>query len=95
MGNHSIGRTFVAAVEIAAERRREGETALEILDDAAERTEIRGADAEFDDAPYEEGLFRQLLIEAFAPDYTADDDEYGDVFFDTVYEPFSQRYGLC
>lgn len=98
MGNHSIGRAFVAAAEIAASRRRENETALDILDEAAIRTEIRGADAEFDDAPYEDGLFRSLLIEAFCPDYEPVEDEDGDDssdFYDRVYEPFSERYSLC
>lgn len=95
MGNHAIGRALVAAVEIAGSRRREGETALEIFDEAAERTDIRGADAEFDDSPYQDGLFRSLMIEAFAPDYDDTEDEDGDLFHETVYETFSERYGLC
>lgn len=95
MGNHSIGRAMVAAVEMAAERRREGETALAIFDEAAERVEIRGADAEFDDAPWEDGPFRTLLIEAFCPDFTPDDDEDDDGFYDRVYTPFNERYELC
>ena len=86
---------MVAAVEMAAERRREGETALSIFDEAAERVEIHGADAEFDDAPYEEGAFRSLMIEAFCPDYTPSDDEDDDGFYDRVYSPFSERYSLC
>ena len=95
MGNHSIGRAFVAAVEMAAARRRDGEPALACLDEAAERVEIRGADAEFDDSPYEEGAFRTLLIEAFGPDYNSDGDEDGDEFYEHVYRPFSERYELC
>ena len=95
MGNHSIGRAMVAAVEMAADRRREGETALAIFDEAADRVEIRGADAEFDDAPWEDGPFRTLLIEAFCPDFTPDDDEDDDGFYDRVYTPFNERYELC
>jgi len=95
MGNHSIGRAFVATAEIAGARRLPGETALDVLDLAAERTEIAGADAEFDDAPYEEGVFRSLLIEAFKPDYSDDEDEDGDLFYEEVYRPFSERYELC
>lgn len=98
MGNHSIGRAMVAAVEMAAERRREGESALSIFDEAAERVEIRGADAEFDDAPWEDGPFRTLMIEAFCPGYVPVPDEDGDDsgdFYDRVYTPFNERYSLC
>lgn len=95
MGNHAIGRMFVATAEIAGSRRLPDETALDILDLAAERTEISGADAEFDDAPYEEGMFRSLLIEAFNPDYSDEHDDDGDLFYETVERPFSERYGLC
>lgn len=95
MGNHTVGAAMVALVEAIAARRRPDETGLSILDEAAERTEIRGADAEFDDAPYEDGIFRSILIEAFNPTYDETDDEDGDEFYETVYEPFSKRYELC
>lgn len=95
MGNHSIGRAFVAAVTMAAKRKREDETALAIFDEAAELTEIRGADAEFDDAFNEDGPFRTLAIKAFAPDFKGDDDEDGERFYEAVYRPFRERYGLC
>lgn len=95
MGNHSIGRALVAAVEMAAARRGENETALSILDEAVERTDIRGMDAEFDEAPYEEGAFRSLLIEAFGGGYDPSQDEDGDDFYESVYRPFSERYELC
>jgi hypothetical protein len=95
MGNHSIGRAMVAAVEMAAQRRRPDETALDILDEAAERTEIRGADAEFDDSCDDDGPFRALLIEAFGDGRSFDDDDEGEAFYEHVYEPFRQRYELC
>ena len=99
MGNHSIGRAMVVAVTMAAQRRQADETALDIFDQAAELTEIRGADAEFDDAPWEDGPFRSLMIEAFGVNYDpesdpeSDDDEKG--FYEAVYRPFSERYSLC
>jgi hypothetical protein len=95
MGNHSIGRAMVATVEAAAKRRLPDESALDILDEAAELVEIHGADAEFDDAPWEDGAFRSLLIEAFYPDFTPGEDDDDDGFYDLVYVPFSQRYQLC
>lgn len=95
MGNHSIGMAFVAVAEAAAKRRGPDEAALDILDEAAERTDIRGMDAEFDDAPYEDGPFRSLLIEAFGngDDFAVDED--GERFYENCKAPFSKRYDLC
>lgn len=95
MGNHAIGRAMVAVAEVAYERRREGETALDILDEAAKRSEVNGMDAEFDDAPYEDGPFRSLLIEAFAPGKDFSDDEDGDDFYEEVWDKLRIRYNLC
>jgi hypothetical protein len=95
MGNHAVGRAMVAVAEVMADRRKPGETALDILDIAADKTEIRGADAEFDDAPDVDGPFRSLLIEAFGDGDTFEDDDEGERFYDKVYEPFNKRYELC
>lgn len=97
MGNHAIGRAMVSIATALVERRREGETALDILDMAADRSEIRGTGAEFDGACYEDDMFRDLLIEAFAngEEFDTDDDDEMDAFYDRVIEPFSKRYGLC
>ena len=95
MGNHAIGGAFVAVVEATAERRRTGETALDVLDAAAERLDIRGADAEFDDAPFDGGCFHKILIEAFCPTYLSLNDEDGEEFYEKVYLPFSKRFELC
>lgn len=95
MGNHSIGRAYVAAVTMAAKRRTDNDTALSILDEAADLTGIRGMDAEFDDAPYEEGPFREILIEAFGEDYDPSTDEDGEGFYESIERPFSERFGLC
>ncbi|WP_439538720.1 hypothetical protein [Sphingomonas sp.] len=95
MGNHAVGAAMVACAEIAAERRRDGETALDILDMAADKSGVRGMDAEFDDAAYDDTPFRALLLEAFGADYDAEADEYGDDFYDAVWKPFSARYDLC
>lgn len=86
---------MVAVAEVAGERRREGETALEILDEAADRSEVRGMDAEFDDAGHEDGLFRSLLIEAFGEGDDFADDEEGERFYDTCWTKFRKRYELC
>lgn len=86
---------MVACAEIAAERRREGETALEILDMAADKSGVRGMDAEFDDAAYDDTPFRALLLEAFGEGYDAENDEWGDDFYDQVWKPFCERYNLC
>ena len=95
MGNHAVGRAFVAVAEAMYERRLPDETALAILDAAAEKTEIHGADAEFDDAFYDDGPFRRLVMEAFADGQTYEDDEDGEGFYEGVERPFSERYRLC
>lgn len=102
MGNYAVGSAFVACAEIAAERRRPGETALEILDMAADKSGVRGMDAEFDDATMFGEPFCDLIIEAFGnhadfnPPY--DDDEFEDAyerFYDGPYSAFRKRYDLC
>lgn len=95
MGNHSVGSAMVACAEIAADRRKDGETALDILDMAADKSGVRGMDAEFDDAAYHDTPFRALLLEAFGEGYDPADDEDGDHFYDRVWQPFSERYDLC
>lgn len=95
MGNHAVGRAMVAVAETLAERRKDGETALDILDIAAARSEVRGMDAEFDDAAYDETPFRDLLIEAFGADYDPATDVDGEGFYEGVWRPFRERYDLC
>lgn len=88
MGNHQAGRAMVlTATALAAQREKTGQTALEILDIAC--NEYKGCDAEFDDSRYE-GPFYDLLVEAFGPYDSEDEDE----FFEKIIEPFSKRYGL-
>jgi hypothetical protein len=86
---------MVAIAITANERRKPNETALEILDMAAKRSEIRGADAEFDDAAQPGEPFGDLVTEAFFPAYSASADEDGENWYDLVYTPFRQRYNLC
>ncbi|OAN52839.1 hypothetical protein [Sphingobium sp. TCM1] len=95
MGNHAVGRAMVAIAETIAERRKDGETALEILDIAADRSEVRGMDAEFDDAADDDTAFRALLLEAFGEDYDPATDVDGEGFYEGVWRPFTERYGLC
>jgi hypothetical protein len=95
MGDHAVGAAMVAIAETIADRRKPGETALDILDIAADRSGVRGRDAEFDDSIDEEGPFRSLLLEAFGADYDPEDDEEGDAFYDRVWSPFMARYNLC
>ncbi len=98
MGNHAVGRAFVAIATVANERRKEGESALDILDLAADQSEIRGADAEFDDAIEPGEPVFDLIIEAFGEGKVftfGDDDEGWDAFYDGPYAAFNQRYSLC
>lgn len=94
MGNHAVGRAMVAVAETLADRRREGETALDILDIAADGSGVRGRDAEFDDAGWEDGPFRSLLLEAFGADYDPSTDVDGEGFYEGVWRPFRERYDL-
>lgn len=98
MGNHTAGAMIVALAVTMAERRRDGETAMQILDTAVKAAQESGSyssDTEYDDAPFEEGPFRSLLIEAFGNGDTFAEDEDGERFFDTCYWPFKQRTGQC
>jgi hypothetical protein len=95
MGNHAIGAAIVATAEALAARRKPGESALDLLDEVAQRLDVKGADAEFDDAFYKDGPFRSLVLEAFNPAYDRASDIDGEEFYETVQGPFSQRYGLC
>lgn len=103
MGNHAVGRAFVAYAAAIAKRRREGETAIEILDEAAEASGVRGMDAEFDDATCFGEPFCDLIIEAFGnPDEfkaVYDDEEESEEayirFQNGPYDAFRNRYGLC
>lgn len=102
MGNHAIGVAFVAVAVAMAERRREGETALEILDQAADKSGVRGMDAEFDDDIMIGEPFANLIVEAFGEGETfahgGDDDENERVetaFYEGPYLKFNKRYELC
>ena len=99
MGNHDAGKAMVIAA--VGMRKLLPDTisrkqALQILDEACKPW--RDCDAEFDDAPFEPGVFRQLLEEAFAPDNMGElQSDVGDaeeVWYDLVYQAFRERYDL-
>lgn len=95
MGNHAVGKAMVAVAETAAERRKDGETALDILDMAADKSDIQGADAEFDDAIAPGTVMYGLIVEAFGEGASFDGEDDEDRFYDGPYAAFQQRYGLC
>lgn len=101
MGNHAVGRAMVACAEIAAERRKDGESALDILDMAADKSDVRGMDAEFDDAFLPGTPMFALVVEAFGEGQAFDEpdeddcDDFWDRFYDGPYAKFSERYELC
>jgi len=76
MGNNRLGATFAKIAETMVARRREGETALEILDAAAEAAEIRGMDMDFDGQDMSDEPLGRLLFEAFSPNGVADIERY-------------------
>ena len=76
MGNNRLGATFAKIAETMVARRREGETAMEILDAAAEAAEIRGMDMDFDGQDGSDEPLGLLLFEAFAPNGVADAKRY-------------------
>ena len=76
MGNNRLGATFARIAETMVDRRREGETALEILDAAAEAAEIRGMDMDFDDQNRPDQPLGLLMFEAFAPNGVKDAERY-------------------
>ena len=97
MGNHAVGRAFVAVATKISERRKEGETAIQILDEAADASDVRGMDAEFDDAIMPGEPMWDLIVEAFGDGqpFTINEDDDWDTFYDGPYTKFRERYGLC
>ncbi len=107
MGNHAVGAAFIGIAETMIERRLEGETALMILDAAADKSGIRGADAEFDDSLDTSEPVGRLIFEAFAPNGVEDiprydelnetDEDYDafDDLFEATFGEFRKRYKLC
>jgi hypothetical protein len=79
MGNNRLGATFAKMAETIVARRREGETALEILDAAAEAADIRGMDMDFDGQDSTSEPLGRLLFEAFSPNGVADIERYDEV----------------
>jgi hypothetical protein len=97
MGNHAAGAMIVTTVEAMADRRRPGESAMDILDAALAKVKASpgfSTDAEFDDAAQPETPFGQVITEAFGTPGKVYDDPEGDDWYDDVYAPFAQRFGL-
>ena len=97
MGNHAAGNAFANIAKALASRRKEGETALEILDEAFERSGIgHGCDAEFEDATMPGDVFYDLINEAFNDGQCYNDpDDAFEAWYDDVYAKFRERYKLC
>ena len=89
MGNHEAGRAMVATA-VALSEHSDLEP-LEILDIACEPW--RGCDAEFGDAARPSTPFAELLSRAF-PGVDTSDDPDGELWYEHVYSPFSERYHL-
>ena len=96
MGDHTAGGLFVKIATALDSRRKEGETALQILDEAFERSEIGyGRDAEFDDATSPGHTFYDLINEAFNDGTLYEEIEDAmDAWYDDVYGGFKKRYQL-
>lgn len=107
MGNHTAGALIVGIAVAMNERRRENETARDVLSAAMDRAMSSSGfstDVEFDDDATPDSPFGKLLIEVYKPEsrdageYEDDDDGDGegyDLYYDEVYGPFREEYGLC
>lgn len=104
MGNHQAGHAMGLMAQMLYERRRPGESALQLLDVICEP--YRGCDAEFEstnpqnpsqvgdpaDYRYPPWGLGQLMIEAFAPNGAADVERYrGLDLEDDVYDTFYEQ----
>ena len=95
MGNHEAGRAMVqTALALDDQSEKTGQTPLEILDIAC--TAYRRYDAEFDDDPWPDHQFGQLLGRAFLEgrEYNPSSDEDGEWWYENVVQNFMQRYGF-
>jgi len=79
MGNNRLGASMASITEALVPRRREGETALDLLDAAADAAGIRGMDADFDGQDRPGEPLGDLLFEAFSPNGIADIERYEEV----------------
>ena len=93
MGNHTVGAAMVKTA-VALWENPLHPPPLEILDIACEP--YLNTDAEFDDEPYHDRPFGQLLYLAFGlgDAYEPDKDTDGEWWFENIYMPFRKRYNL-
>lgn len=104
MGNFAVGRQMGSLVKVMVERRLEGETAIQILDAAAEMCELNGTDAEFEDDKRTDQPLGRIIFEAFAPngaddiavfeelETSIDDGEVEDEALDEAQAKFDELY---
>lgn len=99
MGNHSVGQAFHVAFKVIEKQidTMTKDELLEALDTVG--NDFRGTDAEFDDYTNPEHPLGRALIKIFNPTLrepmNGDDEEWSELHYETVYEPFSERYEFC
>lgn len=102
MGNHDVGKAFAATFESIDVKSISREEILKHLDSVGDK--FRGTDAEFDDYTDSSHPLGQALIKVFAPDdfptepsaeATQEEcDDWDNLWWEKVYEPFKKRYGF-
>lgn len=106
MGNHLVGKMFIAGIAIITDQEIENmtqETALSIIDTIGKKVvETTSLDAEFDDYLNPNQRLGRIVIKAFLPEKYEEwkneayiNDEMDEDYYYKVLKPFSERFGFC
>jgi len=105
MGNHHVGKMFVAGISILSDEEIDNlskEKALEIIDKIGKEViESTSLDAEFDDHLNPNQRLGRVLIKAFLPEKYDEwknepyvNDSMDEEYYNKVYKPFQVRFGF-
>lgn len=106
MGNHLVGKMFVAGIAIITDEEIDNmtqEKALSIIDAIGKQViESTSLDAEFDDHLNPNQKLGRIVIKAFLPEKYEEwknepyvNEEMDDDYYYKVLKPFSERFGFC
>ena len=105
MGNHYVGKMFVAGISILTDDDIDNltqEKALEVIDKIGKDViALTSLDAEFDDHLNPNERLGRVVVKAFLPERYNDwknkpcvDDDMDDEYYYKVYKPFRERFGF-
>lgn len=105
MGNHYVGKMFIAGISILSDYEIDNlskEKALEIIDKIGKEViESTSLDAEFDDHLFPNQRLGRVVIKAFCPEKYDEwknepfvNEVMEEEYYNKVYSPFRERFGF-